>query len=845
MADRERLTKEESELADLFNKESQGTMGRMLEVYSLRTGDRRSSNMPPTDLWVDQLREGYDNDRKTRQFNRSKERDKRFDIDRVPNLDEIDPSVTITNADGSFNSEGVELNNAHHITRYEEDRIAAYERAGALSNPYLQEERETEYSDHTDTYDEMDARLREERGEFEGFYSLKNTVDTQALAETNNFRGQSGNNKAMYDFLKSQTMSKVGGPKPFDVTKTDDWYAYVESYFDAVDKHIDQAESTGISQGGSRAVAWLGRTFIGEPLRALRELQDADLTRTPSDSPTGTETIQKVVNNAANVGVLSSAVPVPAGALRLFGGKEAAQNLTAQGFPHAESALAIAKKMKTAGKSEEEIRKATNDIMEEAGLGGISIGADGKLRFEVSDKYSRVKHWEAMKSGEEYNLGMIFEHPTLYKMFPDIGLDVTVSVNKVNEGMRNFKPSASYQPDQRHIKINARNEEEARSALLHELQHEIQFQERFSFGGNVDMMRGSVAEDEIRKGMRGLDLRERIAKYGSSDPAHAAYSRLEGEVEAKNVQTRADYSARERRAQKPEDTEAFPRDQQINEGHLQLDEVPPGLRTAYSKGDVDLASDVAPRDWAPHTGMNKHLKKDYVLIDNQTGEPVGSAATKQGADRSAGKRGGREDEASTIRVEKTQDFLNRKWNGPEMKRWRETQLERARERTQEMAFDGKKMSAKDIGDNERRIARSLKTNTVSKEKLERDLKTPERFSATRQEQMRHGIAQYQTRIDQLNGELAELTKIKEARAIMPKNTEFSIPAAATLDQAAPKTMSPDAGPMGKRRSKLERLKEQEESLITIAEGEPRIARVQQAKKRLEATRRQIKELTGE
>ena len=723
-----------------------------------------------------------------------------------------------------------------------------------------------------DKADEFDAKLRELRGEFEGFYTAKNEDTNKAMREINDSRGMSGNGQNLMQDIHAYRDSKmkVGA---FDVAKPDDWYAYVESYFDAVDKHIDQAESTGISQGGSRAVAWLGRTFIGEPLRALRELQDADLTRTPSDSPTGTETIQKVVNNAANVGVLSSAVPVPAGALRIFGGKVAAENLTAQGFPHAESALTIAKKMKAQGKTEEEIRKATNDIMEEAGLGGISIGADGKLRFEVSDKYSRVKHWEAMKSGEEYNLGMIFDHPTLYKMFPDIGLDVTVSVNKITGGMRNFKPSASYQPSERHITINARNEEEARSALLHELQHEIQFQERFSFGGNVDMMRGSVVEDTIRKDMQKTDALIRrhreasfsgtpqekiahikeaqrleddmIAKYGSRNPAHAAYSRLEGEVEAKNVQTRADYSARERRAQKPEDTEAFPRDQQINEGHLQLDEVPPGLRTAYSKGDVDLASDVAPREWAPHAGMNKHLKKDYVLIDNQTGEPVGSATTKQGADRSAGKRGGREDEASTIRVEKTQDFLDRKWNEPEMKNWRETQLERARERKQEMAFDGKKMSARDISYEEKRLATSLKSNTVRKESLERDLKD-DRWNAAERGRKEAALAKHQDRIDDLQGRLTELAKIKETRSIIPSRVnEVRIPAAPTLDQAAPKTMSPDAGPMGKRRSKLERLREQEESLITIAEGEPRIARVQQAKKRLEATRRQIKELTGE
>jgi hypothetical protein len=789
--------------------------------------------------------------------------------------------------------------------------------------------------DPEDLADEKDAKLRELRGEFEGYYTAKNEAANKAMREINNHRGISGNGQNLMEEIHKYRDAKMqagltdvpladeleaaadeipgnpkGGPsllnagrkgmetlagfvrymntpssyvgmpdviapagtedyeaaplggdtpilfgvgmtfptspRQFDVTRTDDWYQAVEGWFNAVDQHIEQAESTGISQGGSKAVAWVGRTFIGEPLRALRELQDADLTRTPSDSPTGTETIQKVVNNAANVGVLSSAVPVPAGALRLFGGKVAAENLTAQGFPHAESALAIAKKMKTAGKSEDEIRKATNDIMEEAGLGGISIGADGKLRFEVSDKYSAVKHWEAMKSGEEYNLGMIFDHPTLYKMFPDIGLDVTVSVNKVTGGMRNFKPSASYQPDTRHISINARNEEEARSALLHELQHEIQFQERFSFGGNVDMMRGSLAEDEIRRGMRGLDLRERVAKYGSSDPAHAAYSRLEGEVEAKNVQTRADYTARERRAQKPEDTEAFPRDQQINEGHLQLDEVPPGLRTAYSKGDVDLASDVAPRDWAPHTGMNKHLKKDYVLIDNQTGEPVGSAATKQGADRSAGKRGGREDEASTIRVEKTQDFLDRKWNEPEMKNWRETQLERARGRTQEMAFEGQKMSARDISYEEKRLATSLKSNTVRKEALERDLKDPDRWNASERGRKEAALAKHQERIDTLQGKLTELAKIKETRGIIPSRVnEIRETVARDISQGAPKTMSEDIGNMPKRRSKLERLREEEESLITIAEGEPRIARVQQAKKRLEATRRKIKELIGE
>ena len=378
------------------------------------------------------------------------------------------------------------------------------------------------------------------------------------------------------------------------------WYKYVEEWMDSGDKLVADAEATGISQGASKVGMWAARAFVGEPLRALRTIQEADLSQPPSRTPGFDKTGRAIAETALNVGILGSAFEVPKGALRLFGGRVAAQNLTEQGLGHAEQALNVAKDMQKRGMSEDQIRKATSDLMEKGDLGGISIGADSKLRLEFSDKYSKIQHWDKVQPGEMYNLGMIFKHDTLYKLYPDLGIDVTVSFTKIHEGMRGHKPSASYYPDKRHITVEARNADDARSAILHELQHELQRAERFAPGANSDVVRGSAAEAVIREQMDDMAIRifqakgaekaalQEQAKLKWANPKNAnfeTYRRVMGEVEARNVQTRADMSNKGLRERAPRKDEDIPRDQQISEGDLQLDMVPPGLRRQDSAPD--------------------------------------------------------------------------------------------------------------------------------------------------------------------------------------------------------------------------------------------------------------------
>jgi hypothetical protein len=827
-------------IAKEFNEETQGTIGSMLEAYDLKTGSRESKNLIKGEHWVDGLKWGFDSEEiiKTNSGGRGGE----FDLDRVPDLDEKD--FPLTNPDGSFNSENIKLNNAHHIGRYQDQVAESLGKASELSRPYDAIDRENEYSDHTADYDEMDARLREERGEFEGFYTNKGTLED--LKETNNFRGQSGNNKSLMEemnaFMRSKGM-KLGGPtdeqkaeaidvefplaKPAFDPAGGDWYKAVEGWFNAVDSHIAQAEATGISQGGSKAISWLARGIIGEPLRALRELQETDLSKNPSSSPVSEDdpvalaagrpkAVEAVTNNAVNVGVLSTVAPAPKGALRVFGGVDAAENLAKAGMPQAQTSIEIAAMLEKKGVSEAKIREVTRSLADEGGFGNVSKAADGQWVVEIPANKMEVADYDKIKTSGAQYLDEVVKFDELFKAFPE-AKDVKVIVQKVNPKMKNFRPSGSFTaPDE--IRLVVRHAEDIKDVITHEIEHFAQSYRKGAYGANNEI------------------------------DGDYYYTRSAGELQANSSQIRQEMTAQElseihpRMHEQTSDGKIIPRSEQFVRTRAEWEG---GKRAAAQASNRDLASDTAPRDWVPVGGDKKHLHKDYVLIDTTTGRPVGSATTKDGADRAAGKRGGREDEASAVTSMKTQDWLNEQWNSPDMKRWRDTQIERHGVESAGGFYSGKKMSAQDISTEERKLATSIKTNTVRKDALERDLAS-NRFNESEMKRKRVALEKHQNRIDELVARLTEVADIKAARQMIPSRVnEVSEPAVTPLTQGVPKTMSEDIGNMPKRRSKLERLREEEESLITIAEGEPRIARVQQAKKRLEATRRKIKELTNE
>lgn len=332
-----------------------------------------------------------------------------------------------------------------------------------------------------DRAEEFDAKLRELRGEYQGFYTAGFEDKNKAMREINDSRGMSGNAQNMMEDIhayRDSKQSNLGGPKPFDPSATDDWYSAVEGWFKAVDDHIAQAESTGISQGGSKAVAWLGRTFIGEPLRALRELQDADLSQPPSTTQGGVDAIQKVTNVAANVGVLSTVAPAPRSALRTFGGRPEAENLAKIGFPEAETAFDIAEMMAKKGASEKVIRDTTRSLMEEAGLGGMSLGKDGKWRLEIPDKDMKLKvDFDKVKTGGY--LDELVDHPLYFAAQP-AARDIPVIIQKVHPNMKNFRASGGF--DGENIHIVAQNGEQVLDILTHELSHFSAMKNKFPRG---------------------------------------------------------------------------------------------------------------------------------------------------------------------------------------------------------------------------------------------------------------------------------------------------------------------------------------------------------------------------
>jgi hypothetical protein len=157
-----------------------------------------------------------------------------------------------------------------------------------------------------------------------------------------------------------------------------------------------------------------------------------------------------------------------------------------------------------------------DDIWRETGWGR---GADGKWRFEIDDRGAEVA------PGREGVLSDAMAHPDLYRAYPDLA-DVRLTTQDARGawGGAYDRPTA-HRPEQIALS-DALRDEDLRSVLLHETQHGVQQREGFARGG--------------------------------SDP------RMSGEVEARNVQQRADLGPNQRRRTMPWDTEdTLPEDQII------------------------------------------------------------------------------------------------------------------------------------------------------------------------------------------------------------------------------------------------------------------------------------------
>lgn len=263
--------------------------------------------------------------------------------------------------------------------------------------------------------------------------------------------------------------------------------------------------------------------------------------------------------------------------------------------------LGIAEQMEKAGAGREQIWKET----------GWFKGADGKWRFEIDDSKSGFNA-ATRKEFEDYNghvsigkgpdgvfLKTAFNHAAANRAYPGhgyIGVRGKIKPGAASRG--SFTGSPYSNQAGRTMGILAPDLEEGRSVVLHEGQHAVQDIENYARGGMPETawgVREKPLLDEVRAqkkaALGGRDpyaLQNRIAagyhvpqedidalsKWrklteqedeildGTLSPQEA-YRRLAGEVEARNVQTRRDFTPDERRAKPPWTTEDVPEDQQI------------------------------------------------------------------------------------------------------------------------------------------------------------------------------------------------------------------------------------------------------------------------------------------
>lgn len=202
-------------------------------------------------------------------------------------------------------------------------------------------------------------------------------------------------------------------------------------------------------------------------------------------------------------------------------------------------------------------------------------GPDSKWRFEIDDSGAWIAAPGVVtdKIPDSYGqLGNMLTHDRLFENYPDMGqMDARFTRSETAGGR--------YQPYQNrdseglfdvYEEMNARGQmpNSLRSVVLHEGQHAIQEREALARGGN----RGQFTPEEIAM------ERSRASAPDSSDwtsvgggygdmpdqqVAQELYKRLAGETEARNVQTRMNMSADERKATPPWETQDIPDADQI------------------------------------------------------------------------------------------------------------------------------------------------------------------------------------------------------------------------------------------------------------------------------------------
>ena len=224
-------------------------------------------------------------------------------------------------------------------------------------------------------------------------------------------------------------------------------------------------------------------------------------------------------------------------------------------------ALKVAQQRLARMESIEKVRKET----------GWFLGYDKKWRYEISDNDAVMKR--AIKEGETTTLGDILEHPKLYAAYPFLK-DVTIGGRILAGSTEGLVARGIMGPriEINTVKPSQRSADLQKSTVMHEIQHLIQHFEGFASGGNPDQL-GNIEKQEVEKKLEQASQMYQIAvkekdkekldqavkqleqlpvKGLSREDKFRLYTRLYGEIEARNTSTRIDYTEFDRKEVSPE-----------------------------------------------------------------------------------------------------------------------------------------------------------------------------------------------------------------------------------------------------------------------------------------------------
>jgi hypothetical protein len=233
-------------------------------------------------------------------------------------------------------------------------------------------------------------------------------------------------------------------------------------------------------------------------------------------------------------------------------------------------ALRKAEAMRAAGTPPEQIWKET----------GWGWGVDGKPRFEIRDQPMRTD-----TAAWARTVGEAVHHPELFENYPDLA-DVRFGWEPGTSAYH--RSPSEFGPEAVRLGDDLRREQ-IPSVLGHELQHAVQHREGFSAGSNDKIAPRIFEGPEIEATDREIGILtdqfwhlsrsgyssqhsavretqaqlERLRNRRQQLAAFEGYRRAAGEVEARNVQTRLDYSDAERRALAPYQTADVPVSEQL------------------------------------------------------------------------------------------------------------------------------------------------------------------------------------------------------------------------------------------------------------------------------------------